>query len=230
MIDDVGVDRPRSARAIALPGPLTMAFLPYAGDVDRQAENARAAGHELLVHLPMEPKGEGIDPGPGALHTDQTPEELRRLLAAAFDRLGSYVGLNNHMGSRFTEALPGMETVLSEVAGRGLLFLDSRTTPRSVAAAISREKGVPFVARDVFIDHDRDPEAVRAQLRELEAMALRRGQAVGIGHPVDVTLDALAEWLPGLAEQGFALVPISALARIQPAAVGQGDDRPGDGS
>jgi polysaccharide deacetylase 2 family uncharacterized protein YibQ len=214
VIDDMGVDRRRSARAAALPGPLTLAWLPYAHDLPRQAAAARAAGHELMVHLPMQPQG-AEDPGPGAMLVGLEAGELRRRVAAALGAFEGHVGLNNHMGSRFTEDRAGMAVVVDELRRRGLLFLDSRTTGRSVGMAAAADVGLPSAGRDVFIDHDPSPAAVRAALGKLEAVARRQGYAVGIGHPHDATIAALAEWLPGLRERGFALVPVSAVVRAR---------------
>jgi polysaccharide deacetylase 2 family uncharacterized protein YibQ len=215
IIDDMGVDRARSARAAALPGPLTLAFLPYARDVGAQAAAARAKGHELLVHVPMEPTAEGVDPGPDALLTGLDGAENLRRLRSALGAFDGYVGLNNHMGSRFTAERRGLEPVLAEAARAGLLFVDSRTTPASVALDVAREKRMPSARRDVFLDHEATPEAVRAALRRLEETARRQGHAIAIGHPHDATVEALAEWLPTLAARGFALVPVSHVVRLQ---------------
>lgn len=179
VVDDMGLDRSRSARVIALPGPLTLAFLPYARDLERQTAAARAAGHELLLHLPMEPEG-SENPGPDALRTDQDDQEILRRTVADLERFGSYVGVNNHMGSRFTRDARAMRPVMAELARRGLLFLDSRTASGSVGGELARTMGVPHVSRDVFLDHDPDPAAIRRQFAELEAIARRGGSAVGI--------------------------------------------------
>jgi len=98
---------------------------------------------------------------------------------------------------------------------RGLLFLDSRTAPRSIAAATAIDFGVAAVARDVFIDHIKTPEAVREQLQVLEHIALKKGTAIGIGHPDDITLEALREWVPTVANRGFQLVPLSMVAKVR---------------
>lgn len=212
VIDDAGLDRPRSKRAWELPGPITVSFLPYAKDLREQAKAARAHGNELMLHMPMEPEGHA-DPGPGALLVSLSDGDLRQRLTQALESFDGYVGMNNHMGSRFTAWRPGMETVLRILRARGLLFLDSRTTRQSVGDQLARELGVPSVARNVFLDDDEAIDAVRRKLAETEAVARRQGFAVAIGHPHEATLQALAEWLPGLAANGFAQAPLSAALR-----------------
>lgn len=212
VIDDVGIDRPRSKRAWELPGPLTMSFLPYAKDLREQARAARSHGQELMLHLPMEPNGRN-DPGPNALLVSLSDAELRQRTQAALDSFDGYVGVNNHMGSRFTTFRPGMETVLRQFKGRGLMFLDSRTTAQSVGDQLSQEMGVPSIARHVFLDDDESLDAVRRKLAETEAVARRQGFVVAIGHPHEATLQALSEWLPGLQAKGLALAPATAVLR-----------------
>jgi polysaccharide deacetylase 2 family uncharacterized protein YibQ len=212
VIDDVGVDRPRSDRAAALPAPLTLAFLPYARNFEAQIAAAHARGHEILVHVPMQPVG-AEDPGPDALTVALDSADIRRRLAAALDRAGPAVGINNHMGSRFTADREAMRPVLEELQARGLLFLDSRTAGGTVGPSLARTLAVPYATRDVFLDNEATVTAVDARLAELEAVARRQGHGVAIGHPHDGTLAALAAWLPGAASRGFTLVPVSTIVR-----------------
>lgn len=210
VIDDLGLDRRRTARTIALPAPLTLAFLPYAEDLARQSAAARRAGHELLVHLPMEPLGPA-DPGPGALYRDHGADTLAARVQRNLGAFTGYVGVNNHMGSAFTADAASMAAVMRSLRENGLLFLDSLTTADSQGAVVAAEAGVPFVVRDVFLDHDPSRPAIEAALARTERVARQQGRAVLIGHPKDNSLDALEAWLPALEQKGFALVPISAL-------------------
>ncbi len=211
VIDDLG-NNPRAVQsANALPGPLTLAFLPYFDDLPAMTSAARRAGHELLVHLPMEPEGPDKDPGPRALTTGISRDELLQTLNWHLTQFGGYVGVNNHMGSRFTRDPTGMEIVLGELHDRGLLYLDSRTTHETVGFKIAKKLGMPTTERDVFIDNVADHQHIVARLSELEQVAIEQGFAVGIGHPNTATIEVLAAWLPGLESQGFALVPISAI-------------------
>jgi hypothetical protein len=209
VIDDLGLNRRNADRVVRLPGPLTLAFMTYAADVAPQAQAARAAGHELLVHVPMAPENGGLTTGPNALRPELPADELRRRIDWALSRFDGYVGLNNHMGSRFTADASGMSVLLEEVGRRGLLFLDSRTTAATVGGEMARRYGVPFAGRNIFLDNEVSADAVWVQLRKTEAVARRTGAAVAIGHPHDGTIAALARWLPTLEERGFALVPIS---------------------
>ncbi len=212
VIDDMGIDRPRSMRAVELPGPLTLSYLPYGKDLESQTALARFKGHELMVHLPMEPSG-SADPGPDALKTDLDERELRRRIAANLSHFGAYVGVNNHMGSKFTASRPGMEIVIDEMRRRGLLFLDSRTSAQSVGAELATAAGVPNASRNIFLDDVLSSDNVWHQLGEVEKMARRNGYAIAIGHPHDNTLDALAQWLPSLRDKGFVLVPLTTIVR-----------------
>ena len=216
VIDDLGLRRANTARAIALPAPLTLSFLTYARGLPGLAKAARENGHELLLHVPMEPKDPRNDPGPRVLKVGHTDAEIARRLEWALGRFEGFVGINNHMGSRFTAAPDAMARVMDELGRRGLLFLDSLTSPSSVSWRAAVRARVPFARRDVFLDHAaRDPAAIRARLEALERIARRRGYAVGIGHPHGATLRVLAAWLPEARRRGFALVPISAIVGRQ---------------
>ena len=211
VIDDAGVDQKRTARTIGLPGPLTISFLTYAPALKRQTRAARTAGHELMVHVSMEPSSKSVDPGPRVLLTGMAEDEVLARLRWGLARFSGYVGINNHMGSRFTSAPAGMRVVLAEVKRRGLFFLDSRTSLKSVGRQLAIESKTPFAERNVFLDHDPRRAVIERQFKLLEREARGRGYAVAIGHPRDATLDALADWLPTVAEKGFRLVPMSAI-------------------
>jgi len=215
VIDDMGVDRARSEKISALPGPLTTAWLTYAGDLSSQTATARRRGHELLVHVPMEPQGADYDPGPSTdvLRVSLAPDEIRRRLAHDLSRFEGFVGINNHMGSRFTADPAGMQVVLDELHRRGLMFLDSVTSEQSVGAKLAQRMGVPSAARHVFLDNENEVDHVRGQLARLEQVARRTGYAVAIGHPRDATIEALASWLPSLQAKGLVLVPLTAVVK-----------------
>jgi len=229
VIDDMGIDRKRSQRTVQLTGPLTLSYLPDGQDLPAQTAAAHRAGHELLLHMPMEPVSGEADPGPYALRVRLSDAENMRRLQAALARFDGYVGINNHMGSRFTASAPGMTLVMAELRRRGLLWLDSRTSPRTTGPMVARQFSMPWAERDVFLDDDPARVAVEKQLRQVEEVARRHGRAIAIGHPRDATLDALEPWLRGLEAKGFALVPLTEIVRrrqpppvVLPMAISQG--------
>jgi len=175
-----------------------------------QTKEARDNGHELMLHMPMEPVGHD-DPGPGALLVGLSPEELLQRLETALASFVGFDGVNNHMGSKFTANTEGMELVVSELQQRHLFFLDSRTSAKSVGESIARQHGLPTIARDVFLDDEVSMDAIRAQLAQTEHVARRKGYAVAIGHPHAVTMEALGQWLPDAEARGFIFVPVKKL-------------------
>jgi polysaccharide deacetylase 2 family uncharacterized protein YibQ len=213
VIDDVGVDVAHSRQAVRLPAPLTLAFLPYGFDLQTMVKTARGNGHEIMVHLPLEPQSATADPGPNALLNALSAEEIGRRIDWNLARFDGYVGLNNHMGSKFSTNTDGMRQLLQAVKDRGLFFLDSVTIAQTKGYRLAAEMGVPYAVRDVFIDHTLDKATIRRQLAEALASAKTQGFAVAIGHPHDETLEVLRAWLPTVAGEGVQLVPLSAVIR-----------------
>ena len=214
ILDDMGLDRPRSERATRLPGPLTLSYISYADDLIAQTGLARARGHELMLHLPMEPEGDA-DPGPGALLMKLSDAELHERIDFALGRFPGFVAINNHMGSRFTADPVRMRLVLGAIRRSGHLFLDSLTTPRAVALSLGPIMGVPTIARDVFLDDVDSQEEVQFRLLKAEQIAETEGTAIAIGHPRDATLAVLEDWIAERATRSAKLVPVSAIARVR---------------
>ena len=213
VIDDMGLDRKHSDEAAELPAPLTLSFMTYTEDLPTQVAAARAHGHEIMLHVPMEPQAPRVDPGPNALRVNLDEDEIKRRMTWDLTRIDGIVGINNHMGSRFTEWPQGMAPVLAMLRERGLFFLDSRTTPHSVGIDLATEIGLPHAARDIFLDVDLTDPAVATELAKTEAVARRNGIAIAIGHPHDPTLTELRRWLPTAEARGFRLVPVSAIVQ-----------------
>lgn len=213
IIDDMGMDRRRSREIMELPAPLTLSFLPYAEGLPEMTALAAQTGHELMIHAPMEPMDPDLDVGAIALMEGMSAQELEDSLDKMFTAFPGYAGMNNHMGSRLTQARPTMEIVMDALAARGLYFVDSKTINTSVAAEVAAERGLKFGERDVFLDHVDSREAALHALAEAEHIARKKGYAVVIGHPKDSTIAALKEWLPGAKARGVEIVKMSALVR-----------------
>ncbi len=212
VIDDVGADVGAAHRAMALPEGVSLSFLPYPDETPGLAREAVRRGHQVLLHMPMEPEG-NEDPGPGALTTNLDGREIVRRLDRALARVPGHAGINNHMGSLFTQDRAGLVPVMERLSDLHVFFLDSRTTAKSVVVPLARMFGVASAGRDVFLDDVETRAAIAAQLAKTEAHAKEDGIAIAIGHPHDVTLDALAAWVKDL--RGFRLVPVSVAIRMK---------------
>lgn len=214
VVDDLGADAGATQRAIALPKEVTLSFLPYPAMSPGLSRVAAAVGHEVIVHVPMEPEG-AQNPGPFALREGLSTNEVRARLTWAIGRVPDAVGINNHEGSRFTADRVALIPVVETLADRHFFFLDSRTTADTEVVTISRSFGVASAGRDVFLDDVQTPEAVAAQLAAAEARARENGVAIVIGHPHAATLAVLAAWTADAAKRGFHLVPASAAIRMK---------------
>lgn len=210
VIDDLGQDLSALGQILQLDPGLTLSFLPYGQNLQGQVNSARRLGHEIMLHMPMEPYGRD-NPGPLALKASLSSVELDSLLALNFSRFTGYAGMNNHMGSLFTADYTRMRHVMARVKSQGIYFLDSRTGHDSSGKRAARDAGVPNIARDVFLDDSRSRREIWRALDSLETIARRRGWAVGIGHPYPETISALRHWIADASERGFDLVPVSSL-------------------
>src|SRR6516164_323499 len=213
VLDDLSLDRSRTAEAIRLRGPLTMSFMTYASDLAEQTAAARRGGHELFLHVPMEALDRHADPGPHGLFTSLSRDEILERLRWGLGRFDGFVEINNHMGSKFTSDERAMAPVMEELHARGLVFLASRTSPSSTGIRLATAYGVPHAARDVFLDDDPTPAAIAKELARVEQLARKHGSAIAIGHPHDATIAALRAWLPLVGEKRLALVPLSAVVQ-----------------
>ena len=213
IIDDLGHQRRRGLQALALPGPVAMAFLPHTPFAQELASRAHAGGKEVLLHLPMQAlSAEQRLEHPSAITLDHTRRQFSRLLAASLGTVPHVSGVNNHMGSLLTRHPGHMAWLMEELLERPpLFFIDSYTTHHSVALRLAEEYAVPALKRDVFLDRQLATAAMTRELERLKTIARTQGFAVGIGHPHQETLSFLARQLPLLAAEGFVLVPLRAL-------------------
>ncbi|WP_022964773.1 divergent polysaccharide deacetylase family protein [Halopseudomonas pelagia] len=223
VIDDVGHSYVQGRRIIDLPVPVALAILPQTHSAARLAKEAHAQGQAVMLHLPME-NGAGLPIGPGGLYSGMPREELRASLNDSLGRFAPIQGVNNHMGSRLTAERAPMDWVMAELQQRGLFFIDSRTTAQTQAAFAADAAGVRNLSRDVFLDNQREPEAIHRAFQRGLALARKNGSALLIGHPYPQTLDYLERWLPGLADrEGVQVVSVQALLERKYAPANIGD-------
>lgn len=214
IVDDMGSSMREANTLLAIDVPITFSIIPGLARVREVAEAARREGGEVMVHIPMEPKGYQQKPfEKNGLLLALSDEEIERRMEAYLRAVPHAVGANNHMGSRFTEDREKMRTVLAILKGKGMFFIDSKTSPVSVGDKLSREMGIPVASRNVFLDNEQDVAAIKAQIEKLAVMARKSGSAIGICHPHKATLQALAAALPVLKAEGINFVHASALVR-----------------
>ena len=212
VIDDMGVSHRRTANISSLDYPLTSSFLTYASNLRPQIAAAERAGHEIIAHLPMEPKA-SMNVSPDVLMVKMNEKQVAEGLNGMLDKFPGIAGVNNHMGSRFTEDAERMDVVMKELEKRGLFFLDSKTTPHSAGEKAAKDNRVRYVSRNVFLDNEDKFDYVMRQLRQTEAIARKNGYAVAIGHPKEQTYNALKVWLPTLKSRNLRLVHLSEIVK-----------------
>ncbi len=222
VIDDVGMNLSQLEPFLRFPGPITFAVLPGLPYTKAAAQRIGAAGKEVILHQPMEAEG-GQNTGPGAIRSSMNEFEVLATLSSNLTQVPGALGLNNHMGSLGTQDLALMRTIMGFCRERGLYFLDSRTTAKTLAPRAAQEASMEAWERDVFLDNESDRKSMEAKLREGMGMAERKGRAVMIGHVWSSDLASLLmDMYPELVEAGFSLTSISRMMR------GLDDAGPGD--
>lgn len=213
IIDDLGNRLDRDLRAVTMPAALTLSFLPHSPYTSRLAMLAHSLGKDVMAHLPMQP----IQPhalGHGGLRLAMSRRQFVRTVRRDILAVPHARGVNNHMGSLLTQHRGRMGWLMEELRGsRDLFFVDSYTTPWSVARDVAMQNGVPALKRDVFLDDDPEPLAMQREFDRLIALARADGTAVAIAHPYPQTLSFLETRLPGLADEGINLIPVSNMIR-----------------
>jgi uncharacterized protein len=213
IIDDIGYDPALAKKFLTLDPSLTLSILPKSPFNQKIAKIARDKGFEIMLHLPMEPKEyPGVQPGPGALLTSMSPDELIRQLEENLEDIPGIKGVNNHMGSKMTADSARMDQIFSILKKRGLYFIDSKTTSDSVCRQSAALFKIPFSERDVFIDHFQEARFIRNQIELLVKIAERHGTSIGIAHPHDLTYQMLRDMLPDLKKKAN-IVPVSRLVK-----------------
>lgn len=213
LIDDMGNSKKVDDAVLSINAPLTIAVLPLLKESRRTAESANSSGKEVLLHLPMEPQDyPRSNPGQGALFTSMDDIAIVTQLYEDIKSVPGIKGVNNHMGSRFTEDKEKMRIVLKQLKDNDLFFIDSKTSPRSKNDKMAREIGIKAAARDVFLDNEQNEGYINEQIKVLKGTAVKNGYAIGIGHPHPETLAALKKALPEI-QKDFDIVHASELTK-----------------
>ena len=215
VLGGMGINAKLTLQAInELPGQVTLAFAPYGKRLQKKINQARKAGHEVMLQLPMEPFGyPAVDPGPKTLLTSASGAQTVENLKWHMSRFSGYTGVINYLGARFTTDGESFAPVLKELQKRGLIYLDDGSSQRSMAESLGQVLGLPVRTAVEVIDSDASFNAISAALARLEERAARDGFAIGTGTGLAVTLDALDSWLRDLQSRNIILVPASAAYR-----------------
>lgn len=212
LVNGLGLSQQVTTTAITkLPAPVTLALSPYGRNLQGWVRQARAAGHEIMLQIPLEPFDyPDNDPGPQTLLTSLSPEENQKRLLWLLARFTGYTGITNHMGAKFAAAQEVFLPVLEELRSRGLIYVDDGTSARSTAGSIARDLGLGFSVAQVQIDADKTREGIDEALAKLENVALENGFAIGVGSSLPVTIERISDWAKRLEDKGIVLIPVSA--------------------
>jgi len=214
IIDDIGYDKKIALALCSLNSNITFSVLPFAPFGKYISGELHAKGSQLMLHLPMEPvEYPDINPGPGAILSDMSPDVLIDQLKKNIRDIPYIVGVNNHMGSKLTSRSDQMNQIFSILKKENLFFVDSITAPKSQCKSSARLLKLKFAQRDVFLDNFQDTEYITGQFKELIDLAKKHGSAIGIGHPYEATLETLSKELPKLKNK-VEIVRVSVLTAI----------------
>lgn len=213
IIDDFGYTREPIGAFAAIERPLTFAVLPYRPYSNEAATRGLSSGHQVMLHLPLEPLNAAEQSEETTITVNMSDDEIRSRAARAINSLPGLIGVNNHQGSRATADQRVMRLVLGVIKANNLFFVDSRTNSQSVAGEVARQMAVHTTNNELFIDNSNEISAVKKQLRAAGDMAVRYGSATVIGHARLSTATALQEMIPELEANGIKLVFVSQVVR-----------------
>lgn len=208
IIDDGGYGGKLTDIILGLDTNLTLSILPNTPYGTAISRDAAALGFEIMLHMPMENHSPDMV-HEGQLDVDMNPGDVRRLTEDALKQIPEAVGINNHTGSKYTEVDSALKDFMDVIDDTGLYFIDSRTSPKTIALDVAKSFSIPSNQRDLFIDHDEDKESIRRRFKQSMEIALENGEAIVIGHFRPNTAELLVELLPELEENGIELVHVS---------------------
>ncbi len=210
VIDDWGYNNKVLRKSLELGIPLTYAILPRLFYSTRIAQRASKSGHEVILHLPLEPHNAQKHPlEKNTIFTSMSKEEIEKIIKDDMASVPNLKGINNHMGSKATESEYVLNILFDQIKKNGLYFLDSYTSNNSLAPQVALQKGISFIRRDVFIDNVSSKDHIRGQLIRAKNIAAKKGRVVVIGHAKELTIDTIKEIIPEFKAEGFRFVHLS---------------------
>jgi polysaccharide deacetylase 2 family uncharacterized protein YibQ len=213
LIDDFGYSAETISSFAAMPRPVTFAVLPYRPYSNEAASRALSAGHQVMLHLPMEPLSAAEQSEASTIMVAMSDQEIRDMTAKAIKAVPGIIGVNNHQGSKATGDRRVMKAVLGVLKANNLFFVDSRTSGQSIAADAARQAGLRTGSNEIFLDGRNEVEYIKGQLRTAARLAIRDGNAIAIGHARPATAIAVREMIPELEAMGVKFVFVSQVIR-----------------
>ncbi|MCX5715660.1 MAG: divergent polysaccharide deacetylase family protein [Candidatus Omnitrophica bacterium] len=215
ILDDFGYNYKNVEAVFKIRRPVTFSVLPnltYSRTISRQAQEM---GYKVILHLPLEPyeRDRIVKPELGTITVDMKPEQVGAVFSKDLESTPGAAGVSNHQGSEATENEPLMKAVFVEIKKRGLFFVDSLVTNRSVCKKVAKDCDIRFASRDIFLDNKEDFEYISGQMQRLIKLAKKKGFAVGIGHDRTATVAALARLMPDAEKNGIKFVFVSELVK-----------------
>jgi polysaccharide deacetylase 2 family uncharacterized protein YibQ len=210
IIDDIGYNRSQGLAAINIPGKLTYAIIPHSPHAKSLAIAANKMQKELILHAPIT-NIHNYPMGQSGLSEEMSEENFHNTLSNAIASVPYVIGVNNHMGSLLTQQQRPMEWTMKTLKAHGLYFIDSRTTPASIAWKTAQQFNIASLKRDVFLDHERDSGFIAEQFERFISIAKRKGYAIAIAHPYPETIKYLRDNINRLKAHGIRLRTASEL-------------------
>ena len=214
IIDDIGFNLRRAEQFLTAGIPITFSILPRLCCSESSAQALHEGGHELMLHQPMEPFNPKLDPGPGALYVGDKLQKIDRIMEENIAEVPYAIGINNHMGSRFTSCQKEMKEALKVVKANGLFFVDSLTTNRSMGYKTAIRLNMAAARRNIFLDYSPEEPSILLQINRLKRHAIKYGHAIGIGHPFMETARAIDSFKGMIRKSGISMVQVSRLVSL----------------
>lgn len=200
VIDDFGNGLDGTEEMLQLEIPLTIAVMPFLETSESDAKIAYEKGHEVIIHMPLEPKsGKRSWLGPKPITVDLSDEEIRQRVLEAIESVPHAKGMNNHTGSKATENERVMRIVLEVCKEKGLYFLDSRTSHKSVVGKIAKEIHLPYLENQMFFDQQHTRTHMSKQAELVLKKLKEKDYVISIGHvgvSGDTMVDVIKSYFP----------------------------------
>ena len=191
VIDDVTTQAQKDT-ILSMGYKITMAFLPPTNTHPTSAKIALNLPF-YMIHFPMQasPKFKGQEIN--SLNITDSYETIEKRVKQLREWYPNAIYTNNHTGSVFTENEEAMDKLFRALKKYNFIFVDSRTSNKSVAKKYAQKYNMPYIVRNTFIDNEENYEYIQNQLKQAIEIAKKQGYSIAIGHPHAVTLKVLKD-------------------------------------